>query len=53
MAPLVSKYVARPAANPFGPFQKTATLQSNATNAPMVLLRIKGTVLADTHGNGQ
>jgi|JI7StandDraft_1071085.scaffolds.fasta_scaffold00650_1 hypothetical protein len=36
-----------------GPFQKTATLQCNATNAPVVLLRIKGTVLADTHGNGQ
>jgi Protein of unknown function (DUF1573) len=34
-----------------GPFQKTATLQSNATNAPMVLLRIKGTVLADTTAN--
>jgi hypothetical protein len=34
-----------------GPFQKTATLLSNATNAPMVLLRIKGTVLADTTAN--
>lgn len=34
-----------------GPFQKTATLLSNATNAPMVLLRIKGTVLADTTTN--
>lgn len=34
-----------------GPFQKTATLQTNATNAPMVLLRIKGTVLADTTTN--
>jgi hypothetical protein len=34
-----------------GPFQKTATLLSNATNAPMVLVRIKGTVLADTTAN--
>ncbi|MGV3637172.1 MAG: DUF1573 domain-containing protein [Flavobacteriales bacterium] len=31
-----------------GPFQKTATLRCNASNTPVVLLRIKGTVLAST-----
>ncbi len=34
-----------------GPCQKTATLRSNATNTPVVLLRIKGTVLADSRSN--
>lgn len=31
-----------------GPFQKSATLQSNATNTPLVVLQVKGMVLADT-----
>lgn len=31
-----------------GPINKSATLKSNATNTPVVVLRIKGTVLADT-----
>lgn len=31
-----------------GPINKSATLTSNAINAPVVVLRIKGTVLADT-----
>lgn len=31
-----------------GPINKTATLYSNAANTPMLVLRIKGTVLADT-----
>lgn len=31
-----------------GPINKSATLQSNAANTPVVVLRIKGMVLADT-----
>ncbi len=31
-----------------GPFHKTATLHTNAVNDPEIVLRIKGTVLADT-----
>lgn len=31
-----------------GPINKSATLKSNAVNTPVVVLRIKGTVLADT-----
>lgn len=31
-----------------GPINKSATLKSNAINAPVVVLRIKGTVLPDT-----
>lgn len=31
-----------------GPINKSATLTSNATNTPELVLRIKGTVLADT-----
>lgn len=31
-----------------GPINKSATLKSNAVNTPVVVLRIKGTVLADS-----
>lgn len=31
-----------------GPFTKSAMLTSNATNTPELVLRVKGTVLADT-----